>query len=188
MTKDKVARATGAHISIVAHITQFELDRELSECEFFNGFGNRFLWPVVERAQSLPDGGNLDQSTFEEYADKLTNALCNAAKIGEMCRDKEAQALWRSVYGDLTPDTPGLFGAITSRGAPQVLCISMILALSDGSCSINAQHLRAALALWNYCLESARFLWTTVVQRRGGPDSSGIETPSGRDVQEANVG
>jgi len=159
MTKDKAARATGAHIAIVGHITQFELDRELGECEFFNGFGNRFLWPIVERAQILPDGGNLDQETFREYAEELADALSKAAKIGEMRRDYEAQALWRSVYGHLTADIPGLFGAITSRGAPQVLRISMILALSDGSSQIRLEHLRAALALWAYCFQSARHLF-----------------------------
>ena len=159
MTKGSPARATGPHITIITHITQFELERELGECEFFNGFGNRFLWSIVERAQILPDGGNLNEELFKQHADELGSVLSQASKIEQMQRDDEAKALWHRAYGDLTEGRSGLFGAITGRGAPQVLRISMILALSDGSSLIAAAHLRAALALWKYCFESARCLF-----------------------------
>ena len=50
--------ATGAHISVIAHITANELRRTLTEVEAANGFGNRFLWLCVRRSQLLPEGGD----------------------------------------------------------------------------------------------------------------------------------
>jgi hypothetical protein len=42
-TKNNPARSSNAHISVVGHITIEELRRELSQCDLFNGFANRFL-------------------------------------------------------------------------------------------------------------------------------------------------
>ncbi len=45
MTKQNPLKATGAHVSIVAHITNEELQREIRDtAEMFSGFANRFLW------------------------------------------------------------------------------------------------------------------------------------------------
>ena len=52
--------ATGAHISIIGHITQDELRRELKNTEAANGYANRFLWVAVRRSKLLPDGGQVD--------------------------------------------------------------------------------------------------------------------------------
>jgi hypothetical protein len=41
LTKNSPAEATGAHISIIAHITRDELPRYLDSTESGNGFGNR---------------------------------------------------------------------------------------------------------------------------------------------------
>jgi hypothetical protein len=62
MTRNEAARATDAHVSVISHITKEELKHELPECEFFNGFANRFLWVEVERSKLLPDGGNIDDA------------------------------------------------------------------------------------------------------------------------------
>ena len=58
VVKNIPARAREAHISIVAHITFKELKDRLGECEFFNGFANRFLWLCVRRARCLPEPPN----------------------------------------------------------------------------------------------------------------------------------
>ena len=49
-----------------------------------------------------------------------------------------------------------MLGAVVGRAESQVLRLSMVLALSDGSSEIRVEHLRAALALWGYCHRSAR--------------------------------
>src|SRR5262249_15576408 len=57
LVKNSPAQATGAHVSIIGHVTAEELRRELSATEQANGFGNRFLWLLVQRSKALPEGG-----------------------------------------------------------------------------------------------------------------------------------
>ena len=64
LTKNSPARATGAHISILAHITREELRRYLQATEAANGFANRFLWLCVRRSKVLPEGGRLREVDF----------------------------------------------------------------------------------------------------------------------------
>lgn len=54
---------------------------------------------------------------------------------------------------------PGLLGAVTSRAEAQVMRIACIYALLDHSKEIRRVHLEAALALWNYCDASCRFVF-----------------------------
>jgi len=46
LTKVSPLKATGAHISIIAHITEAEARARLSRTEMANGFANRFLFVV----------------------------------------------------------------------------------------------------------------------------------------------
>ena len=55
LTKNSPARATGAHVSIIGHITKDELRRLLTETESANGFANRFLF-LGCAAQQVPAG------------------------------------------------------------------------------------------------------------------------------------
>jgi len=57
LTRNCPLRASGAHISIVGHITAGELSRYLSATDAVNGFANRFLWVAVRRSKLLPLGG-----------------------------------------------------------------------------------------------------------------------------------
>src|SRR5688572_22566694 len=65
LTKNEPARATGAHISIVGHISADELRKELTTNDKANGFGNRFIWACVKRSQCLPEGGQVDSTQLE---------------------------------------------------------------------------------------------------------------------------
>jgi DNA-binding transcriptional ArsR family regulator len=50
-------------------------------------------------------------------------------------------------------------GYVTARAEAQVLRLSILYALLDGSAVIKEQHLLAALALWEYAEASARFIF-----------------------------
>jgi hypothetical protein len=165
LAKNSPAKATGAHISIIGHITTEELHRALAEVDGFNGFCNRFLWVVVHRSKLLPDGGkDLDLSP---YAARLSTAIATATAVERMRRDQDAAALWRRSYAELADDDAhGLLAAVTSRAEAQVLRLSIVYALIDGSGTIREQHLRAALAVWRYCRESAAIIFG---QRSGDP-------------------
>jgi len=162
LTKNNACRATDAHISITAHITRPELAKYLRDAELFNGFANRFLWVLSRRSRLLPDGGaDVDLSP---YGVRFGYSLAAARQVGQLVRSPAARELWHSVYPDLTAERPGLWGAVTGRGEAQCLRLSEGYALLDGSATIDAVHLRAALAVWSYCCESARIIF-------------GIETP-----------
>lgn len=159
MTKRSPYTSTGAHISIVSHITVDELHSNLDKTELANGFANRFLWICVRRSKFLPEGGQLNDDDLAPHARRFSEALESARSIGEMKRDRWARELWCLVYGDLSAERLGLLGAVTSRSEAQVMRLALIYALLDRSTRIRKAHLRAALALWEYSSESCRFIF-----------------------------
>ncbi len=159
LNKNSPAQATGAHISIIGHITRDELLRHLEGTEAANGFANRFLWVAVRRSKCLPDGGDIGAIDTTPLVAALRNALDFGRKVGRMQRDDEARAIWHAVYPDLSDGKPGLFGAVTSRAEAQVLRLSCVYALLDCSPVVRREHLLAALAVWEYCEASARWVF-----------------------------
>ncbi len=76
-------------------------------------------------------------------------------------RDMEATERWRDVYEDLSDDHPGAWGSVTARAEAHVLRLSLLYALLDASPTVRLSHLEAALAVWRYCSDSARFIFGT---------------------------
>jgi hypothetical protein len=150
MTKNSPARATGAHVSLMGHITAEELRRYLTQTETANGFANRFLWLCVDRSKLLPEGGSIDTAVMEPLRVELVEALAFARSTGEVRRDEEARAVWHEIYGPLSEGKPGLAGALLARAEAHVMRLALLYALLDRSPFIQAPHLLAALALWDY--------------------------------------
>jgi hypothetical protein len=159
LTKNAPARATGAHVSIVGHITADELRRYLTETETANGFGNRHLWLCADRSKVLSEPGRVDGGTWEALRGRLVEALTFAGTAGEMVRDEDARALWREIYGPLSEGKPGLAGALLARGEAHVMRLAMLYALLDRSAVIQAPHLMAGLTLWDYCERSVYYVF-----------------------------
>lgn len=161
LTKNSPAKATEAHISIVGHITIEELRRNLDETEMANGFANRILWVLIRRSKLLPEGGQrLDQNSFTSFTSSLYEAIQHARKFcGEIKRDPEARALWFDVYEELAAGESGLLGSVTGRAEAQVTRLSAVYAMLDCAEAVRVEHLRAALALWKYCYDSAAYIF-----------------------------
>lgn len=157
LTKTSAAKATESHIAIIGHITRDELRRHLSATEAANGFGNRFIWVFAKRSRLLPDGGH--PLALEASARQLREAVQFAGGVTELRRDDEARTLWHGIYARLSAGRPGMLGAMTARGEAQVMRLACLYALADRSAVICAAHLRAALELWRYCFDSARYLF-----------------------------
>lgn len=166
LTKNSPAQSTGAHISIIGHITKDELCRRLDGTDAANGFLNRFLWVCVRRSKVLPEGGSLDKAALEPIIHRLREALQFGRCAGELKRDEAARDVWRKVYPVLSEGKPGLLGAVLSRAEAQVTRLSCLYALQDMSYVVTRDHLMAALALWEYCEASARYIFG---QRLGDP-------------------
>jgi len=166
MVKNCPARATGAHISIIGHITREELRRSLTETESANGFANRFCWLAVRRSMFLPEGGAIGSVNFNDVIISLKQAIDFANDFLEVQRDPEATELWRTAYAALSEPSPGMAGAVTSRGEAQVMRLSAIYALLDSSRLIRAEHHEAAMALWDDCQQSAKWIFGTTTGDR----------------------
>ncbi len=162
-------RASDAHISIVGHITRDELLRQITETEAANGFANRILWVCVRRSKILPDGGG--QPELSDLVGWLRESVEFAAGVHEVRRDEEARAIWHQVYEALSEGRPGLLGSMIARSEAQVMRLAVIYAMLDCSPVISAAHLTAALALWQFAEDSARYIFG---QKLGDPTADAI--------------
>ena len=159
LTKKSPAKATGAHISVIGHVTVDELLRYLDRTEAANGFINRFLIVCVRRARILPEGGRIHEIDFRPLFDAVGRAVEWGRVRAELKRDEAARALWFDVYEELSEGRPGLLGAVVSRAEAHVVRLSLLYALLDGADRIGRPHLEAALAVWRYAEASARYVF-----------------------------
>ena len=166
MVKTAPAKATGAHISLIGHITRDELRRLLTQTESANGFANRFCWLAVKRSKCLSEGGAIHTVNFDDVVTELKGMVSFAEDFVEIERDAEAKQLWHAIYPELSEGKPGMAGAVTGRAEAQVMRISAIYALLDKSRLIRREHLEAAIALWEYCDQSARWIFGTTTGDR----------------------
>jgi hypothetical protein len=158
-TKTLAARASSAYLSVIGHITVDELRQELRSLDAANGFANRFCWFAVKRSQELPIAERIPEATMQRLAARLGEAIRRARAIGEMQRDHLASEKWIRMYHNLTTERGGFAGALISRSEAQVLRLSMLYALLDGSSTITYPHLQAATQLWAYSERSIEYLF-----------------------------
>lgn len=159
LVKNAPARATGAHISIIGHITKDEALRYLDRTEAANGFGNRFLWVCARRSKILPEGGHVPEQAIQAFTPRLRRAIEFGRQARELKRDDAARKLWIEIYPELSEGRPGLVGALTSRAEAQTMRLAQQYALLDESPVIRREHLLAGLALWAYADDSASFVF-----------------------------
>jgi hypothetical protein len=155
--RHKPLRVSGAHVSLLGHVTRDDLLAYFSWLSARNGFGPRHLFLAVKRSKELPLGGCLPE--FADLKRRIGRALDKARAAGEMTRNPAATKLWCDEYHRLSAERPGMAGALAVRAPAQVLRLSMVYALLDESAVIGATHLRAALALWDYCERSVAYVF-----------------------------
>jgi len=159
MVRRDPVKVNGAHISLIGHITKDELRATLSRTDMGNGFANRILWVAARRSKSLPDGGTLRDEDLAPLALRLAE-LADALTLTRLERGEAAREVWHAVYPSLSEGKPGLLGAIISRAEAQVMRLAMVYALLDGHENHVARvHLLAALAVWDYCEATARYIF-----------------------------
>jgi hypothetical protein len=172
LTRNSPLTATGAHISLIGHITDDELRARLNRTEMANGFANRFLFAMVRRSKELPFGGGLTDSEILHMGEQLRGAVEKGRMIGRVSMTDSAREIWASVYSDLSAGKPGLLGAITARAEAQTVRLALTYALLDGVDAIDEPHITAALALWEYCEQSAKYIFGNTL---GDPVADDIE-------------
>jgi Protein of unknown function (DUF3987) len=159
MAKTAPVRARDAHVAIIGHITKDELLRFINGTELANGFFNRFLVIAVQRSKELPFGGRLDGDALQQVREATLTALRCAALAHRLDFTDDARERWIGVYGPLSRGQEGLLGAATRRAEAHVVRLAAIYATLDCSPAIGLPHLEAALAVWRYSLDSARWIF-----------------------------
>lgn len=159
LTKTSRTKATGAHIGICTHITVAELARKLDETEALNGFANRFLWICARRQKLVPLPKRMDPSKLFDLQERLIAAVSCTKSIRGMRFSAQAEDLWCQSYPVLSKSQPGLVGTVMNRAEAQTIRLSMLYALLDQSSVIQPVHLQSALALWDYCKASSKYIF-----------------------------
>jgi len=187
-------KATGAHIVMVAHVTPGEFRARIDPGEIAGGSLNRFLIIASRTSKNLPDEPLYPVHQLDAYGTRVRNAVETAYMLGNrrIGRTENAQKLWKENYPSLknpvgaqSEDDEGILAAVVVRARPHVLRTALTYALLDERQIVGEEHLAAALALWRYSLDSARWLFRTaspdLVKLRAFIDEAG---PAGRSKEE----
>jgi hypothetical protein len=166
MTKHQPSIATKAHISVVGHITLDEVCGMTDRLSITNGFGNRFLYACIDRSKLLPEGGNFDLDVVKALALRTRAAMLAAQDRGQVTVADDAKPLWAEFYRTVEESAQqrdgGLIEHLTARAAPQTLRLALVYALLDGAPQIAVPHFEAAIALWRFCEDSARYIFASL--------------------------
>lgn len=180
LVKHSPARATGAHLSCVAHITSEELLRSLAASEWDNGLANRILWVCARRTRLLPFGDSLQTFDWGCHAGNFVEAVRRARDTAETRLAEDAKPLWEKFYRSLESHYGGHFAQVTARAAPLTRRLACLYALFDCDergahrpCrgEVARNHLESAIALWRYCEASAAYIFG---RGAGDPDADRI--------------
>jgi len=157
------AQCQQPHLSISGDTTKAELFRKMPSGSDENGFGNRFLYCYVYRTKKCPLGG--PQIDWAEEVAYLLKVIEFAKQQKYVPLSKAAEKMWSRMYLDLESNRPlGLAGKMTARGPAHVRRLALILALLDMSPVVESRHLQAARRLWDYCQESAEYIFSGCTQ------------------------
>jgi hypothetical protein len=159
LTRNQPLRVANASLSALANITRRELVEKLTTTAKTNGFANRFLFVWSERSKIVPRGVNIDTLPIGPLVVKLHQAVQAAANLGPVQRDDATSELWDEEYKRLTDRDDSICDSLLARADAHVVRLSLLYALLDGKRVIGLPHLRAALAFWDYCEASVRFIF-----------------------------
>jgi hypothetical protein len=156
ISKTSPDKASGAHISMIGHVTRHELHLSLQSVDSSNGVANRIIWIATKRTKkiAIPEQVKWSQDIVHSLQQNLE--VFKAPKKIEFT-DK-AEKLWESWYDSLS-DGSGHIEDILARADVHTLRLSMIYAVLDGSVVIEDYHLKAAIAVWEYCEHSAKWVF-----------------------------
>ncbi|WAM35593.1 helix-turn-helix transcriptional regulator [Caldicellulosiruptor acetigenus] len=159
LSKTNYARATNAHISLIGHITFDELKKELSDVEKMNGFGNRFLWLCVRRSKLLPNPPQIPEDKLTGLGLWIKDMVAKAPE-GPISKTDAAKEVWALIYEKYADKGEGETAALIGRAEAQILRLSLIYALMDGSDRITPEHICTARLVWDYCQKSVEFIFS----------------------------
>lgn len=190
-SKNTAAKATGAHISMIAATSRGELLLETGMADAQNGTLNRFMFACCQRVKLMPQGDTfhqlIDTDEWKTLQQRLMHNVHNEVGASlKIPRSPQAQQDWGfnntniadgevgQLYKTLSEPRPGLWGAITARAAQQVIRMSLITAIINGEREITRQAQNAAYEYWRYCDHSAKYIWGDTTDPTAGRILQGL--------------
>jgi len=142
-------------VSLLAHVTPIELLSILNRVEVGNGFINRMLFIESRETKRMPRSIVPDWLEHPELIRNIKDAIECAKNTNRLQWSHEAGNMWDNWY--MTRHiSGGSIGSILARAEAHVLRLAMIYALLDCRTEISVQHLKAAMAVWDYAAQSAK--------------------------------
>jgi len=153
------------HLSVSGDSTKEELIAKMPDNSAENGFGNRFLYVYVYRTKLCPLGG--PEIVWDKEITRLYEVVQFAKTQRYVGLSKSAEKVWARMYAEIDNQTiPGLAGKMVARAAAHIRRLALILAVIDKSPVVESKHLQAAKKLWDYCEQSAQYIFTGVTREQ----------------------
>jgi len=170
--------ATGVHGSLIGHITPGAVAEGINSKLIDSGFANRILW-VAAQGKKIDDEAlhwiDWNDGEYVDIQDQFTKIDQNlvepfrvpAPGAGPLQRamdlDKDAKKIWKEYRADEERNPfrakSTLLGYVLRRSSVHIMRLALIYAALDATAIITAAHLRAALAVWDYCRRSAGWIF-----------------------------
>jgi hypothetical protein len=125
---------------------------------------NRVLWCAARRTCDMPNAERLEwghhQDLIQHLKQVLKQRFANTSEPDFFSRTPEAKKFWDTLYRRLNAEKQnGTIDAVLARDTSHILKVALIFAISDKASQIDVNHLKAALAVIDYCRDSARWIF-----------------------------
>ena len=162
--KNSPLRATEPHVSPIGHTTRDELLGTLKMVDLNNGMANRVLWCAARRTGDMPNAEFLNWKSYPSIIEQLhkifRQRFPNTADPAFFSRSPEAKIFWDTLYRKLNSEKQnGTIDAVLARDTSHILKIALIFAITDQASVVDVAHLKAALAVIDFCRDSARWIF-----------------------------
>jgi hypothetical protein len=161
-------QASRPHVSVLGMCVKDQAFKRIGPELQASGFANRFLWIATQRDhdEAIPVAVDWKQySQLREEVLKVSEYVeFMHQKLGlppgseiHMVFSEEAERIWREYYPKVLNQKEDLL----ARGEAYLLRLGMMYAIFDLDNVIQARHLRAAIAVWEYSVRSVEWIWGT---------------------------
>jgi hypothetical protein len=162
--KNSPLKASDPHVSLIGHTTPDELLDTLKIVNLSNGLANRVLWCAARRTGDMPNAEELDWKAHQDIFDRLKRIFqqrhANTDTPKHFPRVQDAKEYWDSLYRRLNAQKHNsVMDNVLGRDTSHILKVALIFAITDEVQDIRPQHLKAALAVVDFCQNSARWIF-----------------------------
>jgi hypothetical protein len=185
--KGETLIASNYHLCINGHITPEEIALRLSGTEKTNGYVNRIAWchsqgdkklnPFRMTVEERNRISQLKRDTAEKFAEELKTtrdwllslhpdgeipAMMHGTEIGFTQCGQDAMADFTDYYEEFLETCP--YENLIARGLVIVYRLALVIAVLHRSLVITAEHVQSAKAIWQYCQDSAAYIFNSQAQ------------------------